>query len=198
MRTSVPRIVFVCCCLVAAPVKEARTDVIKEESPDMDRIVDRMKARGSDDSFEGKKAWLAALYHAGRFREVLKAHHGVSKDHDDVESLIILGRAHMEIGEIQNAMNAFARASALNPENAMSLYLQGKTLIEMGSRRNGLELLRKATKVAPTFVDAYYEIACHSTDSEEIERMCARILVLDRKGEPLAQAAIGILARLRK
>jgi Flp pilus assembly protein TadD len=73
-------------------------------------------------------------------------------------SMIRAGDAFLHAGDVENARDAFRQALALNPESADALYHLGFVLCLTKQEEEGVELLRKATKLNPTMPNLHVSL----------------------------------------
>jgi tetratricopeptide (TPR) repeat protein len=76
----------------------------------------------------------------------------------EAESLVQAGLAASQAGESEKALHLFARASALNPESALPLFLIGSEYAAMGEIDKAETALANAVVLAPALHIARYQL----------------------------------------
>ncbi|MEM1095866.1 MAG: tetratricopeptide repeat protein [Bacteroidota bacterium] len=84
---------------------------------------------------------------------------GLAADADRVEGRIVLGRAFLEQGNAQAAVQAFADGVAAFPDAARLHYWHGRALYDAGRLNEALAPLKQALDLQPKFVEAALTLA---------------------------------------
>ena len=109
----------------------------------------------------GRRALLALALGAlgGCVRGTLEA------DLADAGGALERGRAALRAGDPDLAAEWFARAGALDPENALAPALEGETLYRLGRLRQAEGPLRRAVELDPTLASAWNNLGLLLMDS---------------------------------
>ena len=147
------------------------------------------------------------LLELGRSDEVLDVVAGVDRDalaaEDQATLHYVEGRAHLDAGNPNLALERFAVARSLDPEggDAFSLdYAAGQALTAIGRYRDAVSVLRRAIAVAPADHRAYaqHEAAYALTESDEVAEAAMLLTeVVSDPAYPHRAEAVADLADVR-
>lgn len=106
---------------------------------------------------------------AGKGAEAKKALLAETAAHpDDARAFYDLGMAHEALGEVKEAMHAYAKASELAPRFPEPLNNLGVILRASGNVEKALPLFERAVRADPNFIAAEVNLALARTDTGDI------------------------------
>jgi len=76
-----------------------------------------------------------------------------------IEAHINLGVAYYQLGQIDNAMDAFLSAVKIDPGSGISRYNLGCVLEEKGDIDQAIDHLRRAASIMPAHADVHFNLA---------------------------------------
>ena len=99
---------------------------------------------------------LIVLYNQGKLAAVVEQAQALTRIYPN-EIIIwnILGGAAAQTGQIDQAINAFKRVTAIKPDYADAYYNMGVVLKDQGKLEEAIEAYKKALSLKPDFADAY-------------------------------------------
>lgn len=81
---------------------------------------------------------------------ILQMRDRLQKDPNDLEALVFLANANMDIGRLEEAVDYYRRAIALDPNNADVITDMGVALVDLGRPDEALEAFELASSVDPS------------------------------------------------
>ncbi len=87
---------------------------------------------------------------------------------------INLGRTYRELGELEQALQAFRRAAALNPTSASAHNNVGDIYYRLGNCEGAIYELTQATNLNPTLLDAAANLAISLFECDQVEASLPR------------------------
>lgn len=165
-----------------------------------DEQADRAVTAGDwDQALTRHQAYLAvrpddclAIYHLGyiwgrlgdRDKEIAQFERAAGCGYNKDDQLYFnLGMAYAEMNRLEDAIAAFNRAIALNPDNADNYFGLGLTAISAGRTEMALAALARAVKIDPGHWDARIELARLELDLDRLESARVQLEAV-QKGAP--------------
>ena len=102
---------------------------------------------------------LVVLYNQGKLAAVVEQAQALTRIYPN-EIIIwnILGGAAAQTGQIDQAINAFKRVTAIKPDYADAYYNMGVVLKDQGKLEEAIEAYKKALSLKPDYAEAYHNM----------------------------------------
>jgi cytochrome c-type biogenesis protein CcmH/NrfG len=116
----------------------------------------------------------------------------VTKDPKNVQAWVTLGNMYFDTHQPQKAVDAYARALVLRPDDPDVLTDQGVMYRELGQLDSALANFQKANRVAPNHLQSLYNLGVvYAFDRKDVpaaERIWGKLIQLAPQSEQAAQA----------
>lgn len=114
---------------------------------------------GNEKAYESVKAGKELFNTKQYYRSLKKFSKALKKDPDYCDAWYLVGYCHQRIGYYDKSIEACDQSLEINPDNPSALLIKANTLFLMNDTSTAIELFKKAKKIIPDKIDAYYGLA---------------------------------------
>ena len=114
---------------------------------------------------------LIALYNQGQLAAVVEQAQALKRQYPNAPVIWnFLGAAAAQTGQIDQAINAFKRVIAINPDYAEAHNNMGNVLMDQGKPEEAIEAYRKALSLKPDYAEAHNNMGNVLMDQGKLEK----------------------------
>ncbi len=118
---------------------------------------------------DAKLAKASELYGSGQYQAAIDIYLGITPTTEDI--MLTVATCWQNLGNNEQALNAYKQAFAINPNNADTAYFIATMLIDNGgAREEGIQYLNKALALEPNHVDAK-NLQAYVTEQGEMQEL---------------------------